>query len=381
MSDIIRRIQKKFRRVRHSKTKIMNGKGNARKLITPNKKPKGPTLWDRLLAAAPRAKVMIMSGTALLLAGATIGTTFAIRGCSSEDKARMAYAVEEAESGITSERVIPLQERLMELGYMDSDPPTDFFGPATEHGVELFQRQVSFTEALGIKLDMDGWAGEQTLSILMSDSAPKYCVKEGMEGEDVSQMQKQLVDMGYMRKTTGYYGDETKAAMKDFQSRNGLSADGLAGEKTYDMLYSPKAKESPKKAAQKKTKANISKMIEVARSKLGCKYILGNTGPKSFDCSGLVYYCLKQAGSNRRRLTAAGYSQVDDWEKISDINKLRKGDLICFYSDNYSKIGHIGIVISSSMMIDASSSNGKVVRREYKTTYWKKHFYCGRRPW
>ena len=58
MSDIIRRIQKKFRRVRHSKTKIMNGKGNARKLITPNKKPKGPTLWDRLLAAAPRAKVM-----------------------------------------------------------------------------------------------------------------------------------------------------------------------------------------------------------------------------------------------------------------------------------------------------------------------------------
>lgn len=102
MSDIIRRIQKKFRRVRHSKTKIMNGKGNARKLITPNKKTKGPTPWDRLLAAAPRAKVMIMSGTALLLAGATIGTTFAIRGCSSEDKARMAYAVEEAESGITS---------------------------------------------------------------------------------------------------------------------------------------------------------------------------------------------------------------------------------------------------------------------------------------
>ena len=38
-------------------------------------------------------------------------------------------------------------------------------------------------------------------------------------------------------------------------------------------------------------------------------------------------------------------------------------------------------LLSSSMMIDASSSNGKVVRREYKTTYWKKHFYCGRRPW
>ena len=65
----------------------------------------------------------------------------------------------------------------------------------------------------------------------------------------------------------------------------------------------------------------------------------------------------------------------------AETRSYKKGDLICFYSDNYSKIGHIGIVISSSMMIDASSSNGKVVRREYKTTYWKKHFYCGRRPW
>ena len=102
MSDIIRRMQKKLRRAKHGKTKIMSGSGSAKKLITPNKKPKGPTLWDRLLAAAPRVKAMIMSGTALLLAGATIGTTFAIRGCSSEDKARMAYAVEEAESGITS---------------------------------------------------------------------------------------------------------------------------------------------------------------------------------------------------------------------------------------------------------------------------------------
>ena len=78
MSDIIRRIQKKFRRVRHSKTKIMNGKGNARKLITPNKRPKGPTLWDRLLASGPRVKAMAVSGTALVLAGATIGSVLAI---------------------------------------------------------------------------------------------------------------------------------------------------------------------------------------------------------------------------------------------------------------------------------------------------------------
>lgn len=32
-------------------------------------------------------------------------------------------------------------------------------------------------------------------------------------------------------------------------------------------------------------------------------------------------------------------------------------------------------------MIDASNNRGKVVRRDYTDSYWKKHFYCGRRPW
>ena len=27
------------------------------------------------------------------------------------------------------------------------------------------------------------------------------------------------------------------------------------------------------------------------------------------------------------------------------------------------------------------ASNGKVVRRTYLSSYWRKHFYCGRRPW
>ena len=184
-----------------------------------------------------------------------------------------------------------------------------------------------------------------------------------------------------MSATTGYYGEKTIAAIKEFQSRNSLSADGLAGTMTYELLYSPNAKESATKAKEARTKANISKMIEVAKDKLGCKYVLGNTGPNSFDCSGLVYYCLKQAGSNRRRLTAAGYSQVDDWEKITKMSNLKRGDLIFFYNNAYSKVGHVGIVVSSGEMIDASSANGKVVRRSYTSSYWKSHFVCGRRPW
>lgn len=399
MSSFRRQFKRFTKRIRQKSNRLLAGRSRT---------GSGNTA-ARFKSATPKAKAILISGTALILAVLILLTSLLFRSCSKEqpvdvrtaqvDKSGSSLVTIEVtpsptpkptptptpepilHRGVESEKNHELQARLMELGYMDADVTTNLFGPATEHGVELFQRQVNFTESLGVTLDEDGWAGEQTLSLLYSDDAPRYCVKEGMSGDDVSAMQLQLVDMGYMKKTTGYYGDETKAAMKEFQSRNGLTADGLAGEKTYEMLYSPDAKESKSKAQQARTKANISKMIEVAKSKLGCKYVLGNTGPNSFDCSGLVYYCLKQAGSNRRRLTAAGYSQVSDWEKITSINSLKKGDLICFYSDDYSKVGHIGIVVSSGMMIDASSANGKVVRRSYTTSYWKNHFVCGRRPW
>lgn len=282
--------------------------------------------------------------------------------------------------GVESEAVTALQLRLMDLGYLELDQPTQLYGPATQAAVRLFQRQVNYTEGMEA-IDQDGVAGEQTLALIYSEDAPKYVVKEGMEGDDITEMQVQLKDLGYMSATTGYYGEKTITAIKEFQNRNGLSPDGLAGTKTYDLLYSPNAKESASKAHEARTKANISKMISVAKEKLGCGYILGKTGPSKFDCSGLVYYCLKQAGSNRRRLTAAGYSQVSDWEKITSMSKLKKGDLIFFYNNAKSKVGHVGIVVSSGMMIDASSSEGKVVRRSFTTSYWKSHFVCGRRPW
>lgn len=284
--------------------------------------------------------------------------------------------------GMENEQVQELQERLMTLGYMDLDASTLLFGPQTEDAVKRFQRQVNFTETLGgIKLDEDGVAGAQTQEILYGSGAPKYVVKYGMSGEDITDMQDQLKELGYMSSVTGFFGDKTVEALKAFQSRNRLSADGLAGEQTFQLLYSDNAKESESKANQARTTANIDKMIQVAKDLLGKKYVWGHKGPDTFDCSGFVYYCLKQAGSNRRRLNAAGYSQVGDWEKITSMNSLKKGDLIFFYDDNRTKVGHVGIIINSSEMIDASFNKGKIVRRSYWDSYWKKHFVCGRRPW
>ncbi len=274
--------------------------------------------------------------------------------------------------GDENERVQELQERLMELGYMDVDESTQLFGPATKHAVEYFQRQHN--------LQQDGIAGPQTLEMIFSDQAQKYMLLEGTSGSDVDSLQRQLIDLGYLNKATGYYGDETKAAVEEFQSRNGLSSDGMTGPITLDLLYSPDAKPSKTKVQAEKRRANIVKMLEVAEKQLGDPYRGGHEGPNSFDCSGLVYYCLKQAGSSRGRYNAAGYSKVDDWEKITSMNDLEKGDLL-FFSTNGKKVGHTGIYIGSGQMIDASSSNGKVVKRSCVTPFWKRNFVVARRPW
>ena len=277
------------------------------------------------------------------------------------------------QKGNESEYVQALQERLMELGYMEIDDSTQYYGSVTKYAVELFQRQHG--------LQQDGIAGYETQKVLFSNEAKKYTLLEGTSGHDVDAMQKQLVDLGYIDKVTGYYGTITVDAVKDFQKRNELTIDGKTGEQTLDALYSPNAVPSASKIVEERRSANIEEMIEVARAQLGKPYILGRSGPSSFDCSGLVYYCLKQAGSSRGRYNAAGYAAVSDWEKIESYDDLKKGDLLFFWSSSRGRIGHVGIYVGDGMMIDASSSNGKVVYRTINSPYWLKTFRWARRPW
>lgn len=59
----------------------------------------------------------------------------------------------------------------------------------------------------------------------------------GSSGDEVRQIQKKLKDWGYYDGAVdGIYGSKTFAAVKNFQSKNGLKADGIAGEKTLSAL-------------------------------------------------------------------------------------------------------------------------------------------------
>lgn len=292
------------------------------------------------------------------------------------------------EKGSDGEEVLQIQQRLMKLGYLELDEPTSHFGNATRDAVKLFQRQH--------ELATDGIVGNQTYDLLMSSDAQKYVMKEGAEGKDIEQFQDMLYELGYLdsNQITGYYGTDTVSAVMAFQKRNSLKDDGKAGEKTIAAINSDEARVSAEKeqeieeekkaaaaeAAKQSAEGRISAMILAAKNQLGKPYVLGSKGPNEFDCSGLVYFCLRKAHVYCRRLDADGYSKTNSWKKITSLSDVKKGDLLFFTSEGSSSVGHVGIYIGSGDMIDASSANGKVVRRACKTGYWKSHFTCARRP-
>lgn len=69
---------------------------------------------------------------------------------------------------------------------------------------------------------------------VFGDSVLKY----GSKGTAVTQLQNALKEKKFFaEKATGYFGSVTKTSVKKFQKANGLIADGIAGNKTFEKLY------------------------------------------------------------------------------------------------------------------------------------------------
>ncbi|MEN6635193.1 MAG: peptidoglycan-binding domain-containing protein, partial [Clostridiaceae bacterium] len=131
--------------------------------------------------------------------------------------------------------VSQLQNRLMELGYLDSDEPTTVYNAATSVAVSLFQRTINDP--------MDGVATGELQEHLFSAEAKPYEIKLGDSGTDVESMQSRLNELGYYsEKVNGYFGVATEDALRAFQKKNQISEDSVFNVEDRDLLYSPGAR-------------------------------------------------------------------------------------------------------------------------------------------
>ena len=70
-------------------------------------------------------------------------------------------------------------------------------------------------------------------------------IQYGSKGGDVKVVQKLLNQHGYQLNEDGIFGNNTLAAVKDFQKKNGLTVDGIAGKDTIKLLNSYKPTTTP----------------------------------------------------------------------------------------------------------------------------------------
>ena len=160
--------------------------------------------------------------------------------------------------GSTGSAVTSLQNRLVELGYLEM--PSTFYDDATRDAV------IAFQNALGV--EPTGEASASLQRYIYSKAAPGATVRFvptgdiyeplqwGNTGDAVTNLQRRLWQLGFLEKddvkdSIGTFNDATRQAVVDAQLKMGYgSADGVAGVEFQSFLFSKygdKLKEKKKK--------------------------------------------------------------------------------------------------------------------------------------
>lgn len=120
-----------------------------------------------------------------------------------------------------------IQDRLSALGYACDGDQRSFFGEATAHAVQRFQKD----KGLGVDgiVGPDTWRSLYEAGYRLGDRL-LYFRRPMIRGEDVAELQSRLNSLGFdSGKVDGIFGPDTERAVLEFQHNRDLAEDGKAG--------------------------------------------------------------------------------------------------------------------------------------------------------
>ena len=121
--------------------------------------------------------------------------------------------------------------------------------------------------------------------------------------------------------------------------------------------------------------ATGAQILAKATEFLGTPYVNGGASPSGFDCSGFVYYVLKELGYSPYRTPADQYKMGTAVSK----SNLQPGDIVFFANTYASGISHVGIYAGDGQFIHAPNSRSVVSYSSLTSGYWSDHYYGARR--
>ena len=279
--------------------------------------------------------------------------------------------------GDSGSAVKDLQTKLKKLGYY-SGTVDSTFGSGTYAAVKAFQKKYNLTA--------DGVAGSETLKKL--DSAYKNAdsdkdddsLRKGATGSAVKNLQTKLKKLGfYNAYVDGSYGDTTVAAVKAFQKKYNLTADGVAGSETLkklDSAYKNADSDKDDDSLRKGATGSAVKNLQTKLKKLGFynAYVDGSYGDttvaavKAFQKK----YNLTAdgvAGSETLKKLDSAYKNADS-NTSTDDDSLRKGatgTAVKTLQTNLKKLGFYTAYVDGSFGATTESAV-KAFQKKYGLT-------------
>lgn len=123
------------------------------------------------------------------------------------------------------------------------------------------------------------------------------------------------------------------------------------------------------------TSSKVQAVVNMVKRQVGKPYVYGAMGPNSFDCSGLTYYCYKNAAGIYLNRSAA--AQASNGTYVSKSN-LRPGDLV-FFNSGTNRIHHVGMYVGNGQFIHAPSPGKSVKYENLYSSYYVKGYVTARR--
>ncbi|WP_199249397.1 peptidoglycan-binding protein [[Phormidium] sp. ETS-05] len=112
------------------------------------------------------------------------------------------------------------------------------------HLVEAYEQPIEQSISLRVKLPkfspkgLFAFVSCALTATSIGIAGPAFALlRPGDSGEAVAKLQYRLGELGYFQNSyTGYYGEATSEAVREFQRHNGLTDDGVVGDKTQSAL-------------------------------------------------------------------------------------------------------------------------------------------------
>lgn len=123
-------------------------------------------------------------------------------------------------------------------------------------------------------------------------------------------------------------------------------------------------------AAAVSSPAASGRVVSIAKSQVGTRYVWGGSSPAGFDCSGFVMYVYGQVGVALPHNAAKQYRYGTPVAR----DRLEPGDVVFF-----DGLGHNGIYIGDGRFIHARRSGGGVMISRLDESWYRTRWVGGRR--